>query len=150
MRNDPRISRWCRQSDLISELDQEGWYEKQNDDAAISMYVIAGPSDTPVGVCGLTSIDLVSRRAEFSLYIDPEKQGSGFGKMALSMLLDKAFKDLNLNLVWGETFDENPALAIFEKLGFTKDGYRRDFYFKDGKYLGATLISITAAEWTYK
>ena len=98
-------------------------------------------------MCGLTSIDYINSRAEFSLYIGHSYQRQGFAKDALKALLEVAFNEVNLNGVWGETFEGNHALNLFEKLGMKKEGTRRQFYFKGGKYIDAHLVSITREEW---
>lgn len=153
-RNDYRIWKWCRQNDFISDADQMRWFEAQAKDPTIKMYkiVIAFTKEgkdeiLPVGVCGLTSIDQTNRRAEFSLYIAPAFQGKDFGQKALECLLTHGFKNLGLNVIWGEVFDGNPALKLFESIGFKHEGIRRDFYFRDGKFIDAHLISIKACEW---
>lgn len=149
-RNDPRIFSWCRQNGQISDLDQERWFEKQNSDPSIRMFLIYGESQTlPIGVCGLTSIDLVNRRAEFSLYIAPDKQQMGFGRAALKTLLHWGFKMLGLNIIWGETYEGNPARSLFESLGFKYEGTRREFYYRDGKFTDAHLLSLRSDEWPY-
>jgi RimJ/RimL family protein N-acetyltransferase len=148
-RNRPEIRKWCRQYDLISERDQELWFEWQNDDPNTHMFEVMEVPDKiydGIGVCGLTSCDLINRRAEFSLYIAPTYQGEGLGSKALKALLLFGFNSLNLNLIWGECFDGNPALKMFEKLGFQSDGIRRDFYFRDGQYIDAHLVSIKKLE----
>lgn len=114
------------------------------------MYLVHCKTDheeSPVGVCGLTDIDLVSRRAEFSLYIAPELHGQKLGRHALNLLLATGFDDLGINVIWGESFDGNPAKHLFRKLGMTSEGIRRQFYFKEGRFIDAELFSITAAEW---
>lgn len=149
-RNDPRIYAWCRQSDLISDMDQERWIEQQSLDASIRMYSInvnTGGEDQFCGVCGLTSIDPLNRRAEFSLYIAPTMHQRGLGKKSLETLLAHGFLNLGLNLIWGEAFSGNPAMKLFRRVGFSEEGIRRQFYFKQGKFTDAHLISITEAEW---
>ncbi len=149
-RNDYQIWKWCRQNDLISDAEQTRWFESQSKDPTIKMYKIMMASDKdsgPIGVCGFTSIDLYNRRAEFSLYVAPRAQKNGFGRVALSLLLDHGFKNLGLNLIWGESFDQNPATQLFDKLGFVKEGTRRQFYFRDGKLIDAHLYSLTSEEW---
>lgn len=145
-RNDPAIYKWCRQTGLITDADQVEWYDRQRRDPSIRMFIIVD-GQKAVGVCGLTSIDLVCRRAEFSLYIAPAFHQMGLGRRALSTLLDFGFKTLGLHSIWGETFDGNPALKLFDRLGFQREGVRRDFYFKDGKFINAHLISLQASEW---
>lgn len=110
------------------------------------MYSILA-DDKLAGVCGFTSIDLVNRRAEFSIYIDPKLKGGLLGTRSLKTLLAHGFKNFGFNSIWGETFEHNPAAKLFEKLGFTTEGRRRDFYFRDGKFIDAILVSIKAEEW---
>lgn len=144
-RNDDSIREWCRQVGYISWMDHLKWYKRQNNDPSIRMFLIEDGYN--VGVCGLTSINHIHSRAEFSLYIAPKYQGKGYGKQALAKLFDFGFKELNLNLIWGETLFDNPAHLMFEKMGMKKEGTRRQFYFKDGKYISADLYSITREEW---
>jgi RimJ/RimL family protein N-acetyltransferase len=145
-RNDDRIWQWCRQDDLLEWGSHEKWFWRQAEDRRTSMYGIT-MSGSLVGVCGLTDIDQLARRAEFSLYVDPERQGQGVGKKALQQLFTHGFQSLGLNLIWGETFDGNPAAHLFEKLGMKLEGVRRAFYFKRGKHIDAKLYSILASEW---
>lgn len=150
-RNDARIWRWCRQSDFISDVAQKRWFESQDGDPTIHMYKIVAATDKAivmVGACGLTSIDWMNRRAEFSIYIAPDFQKQGMGCLALRSLLLHAFQNLGLDQIWGESFEGNPGIKMFESLGFKKDGTRRAFYFKDGTFHDAHLYSILRSEWT--
>ena len=144
-RNLPEIRDWCRQVGLIDPIQQEDWHKRISSDPTIRMYTIyMGDS---VGVCGLTDIDHVNQRAEFSCYIYPEHQGSGYATKALKTLFKHGFDDLNLNMIWGETFEGNAAIHIFtEKLGMFLEGTRRNFYYKKGKFLDAHLLSISKEE----
>jgi ribosomal-protein-alanine N-acetyltransferase len=149
-RNDYRIWRWCRQSDLISDAEQARWFNRQAEDPAIKMYKLVVKTDgkaLPVGVAGFTSIDFQHSRAEFSLYVAPEAQGQGLGRRFLEILFTHGFQNLGLSLIWGETFDGNPAAKTFEALGMVKEGTRRQFYWKDGRRIDAHLYSITREEW---
>jgi RimJ/RimL family protein N-acetyltransferase len=145
-RNDKRIWHWCRQYDLISDCQQERWFKDQDSDPTIHMYTVWTQSGK-CGVCGFTSHDRHNRKAEFSLYIDPEKHGAGVGKMALKTLISHGFNNLNLHSIWGESFKGNPAIKMFKEIGMSFDGTRRDAYFRDGKYIDADLFSILEKEW---
>lgn len=139
-RNNPLIYKWCRQYEPISWEAHQAWFARIQGDPSIKMFGIYVPS--LVGVCGLTSIDWVNRRAEFSLYIGPKYQSMGYGELALRALIQHGFDRLNLNSIWGEVFAGNPAMKTFLKVGFRNEGRRKQFYFRDGKYIDAHLISI--------
>jgi RimJ/RimL family protein N-acetyltransferase len=142
-RNDYSIWKWCRQNDLLSYKSHAAWFDKIGDDPTIKMYSIIDFKGTCVGICGLTDIDRVNQRAEFSLYIGPEYQRLGHAKAALKTLLSHGFLNQNLNVIWGETFEGNHAFEMFLCLGMTHEGCRQDFYYKDGKFIDANLVSIT-------
>jgi len=149
-RNDHKVWRYCRQSDLISDVEQEAWFKRQSEDPTIKMYVLMRRVDgsrRAVGVCGLTSIDMLCRRAELSMYIGPEHHRKGYGREAFKLLFTHGFLNLGLNSIWIETIGKNPADDLFGELGFKAEGIRRAFYFKDGRHQDAHLYSILRDEW---
>lgn len=148
-RNRPEIFKWCRQNDLIDENNHHDWYGRISKDPKIKMFLIRDYDQKPVGVCGLTDLDLVNQRAEFSLYIAPAYQAKGHGESALRLLLWHGFNAYPLNQIWGEVFDGNPAMGMFEKVGFKRDAVRREFYFRSGEFIDAHLISIKRNEFTW-
>jgi len=150
-RNRAGIRDWCRQVGLIDDLQQMNWNKKISEDPKIRMYLIRHKDKDNglvcVGVCGFTDIDHLNQRAEFSCYIFTNEQGNGYATKALQTLFKHGFDDLNLNMIWGETFDGNPAVDLFtKKLGMFLEGTRRNFYYKKGKFLDAHLLSISREE----
>jgi len=145
-RNNPKIYDWCRQRFEISDSDQNKWFIKINEDPTIRMFEILADG-YPVGVCGFTDIDMYNRRAEFSLYIAPENHKQGFGKQSLLTLLAVGFNDFGFNRIWGETFKGNPAMSLFMSVGMERDGIRKQFYYKNGQFIDAHLISIGREKW---
>lgn len=148
-RNMPEIYKWCRQFEPRDWRAHKAWYDSLPNREDVRMYSIANETDY-VGVCGLTDIDMINRSAEFSLYIAPDFQGKGCGKAALKTLCAHGFLALGLQHIFGETFDGNPAAAMFEKVGFTKEGTRRSFYYREGRFIDAHLYSILAKEFREK
>lgn len=144
-RNNPELYYWCRQNDLLDWNSHCDWFEKLGNDKSMKMYLI-GNSEEPLGVCGLTDINLINQRAEFSLYIAPEFQGHGYGTKALITLISHGFSNYPLNVIWGESFSGNPAIDMFKRIGLKQEGTRRDFYFRDGKFIDAYLFSIKRNE----
>ena len=142
-RNDRRVWKWCRQSSVISEAQHTAWFRSLPERQDVKMFSVIDDHGDFVGVAGLTSLDYINRRAEVSLYIAPAKMRSGLGFRAAKTLIDHAFDDLNLNLVWGEGFSGSPANGLFEKCGFNLDGIRLGFYYREGQYVDAFLYSLT-------
>lgn len=140
-RNDFRVRRWCRQVEDLSWPSHEKWFTWQATDPYTFMYSII-VDDELVGVCGLTTVDFINRRGEFSLYINPELHWKGLGKKTIYTLFRHGFSALNLNRIYGETFVGNPAATLFEKLGMEREGVRREYYYKDGNYIDCILFSI--------
>lgn len=148
LRNDKRIWDWCRQTTLLSKLDHESWIESLKGNPKNKMYTIHDSETTVVvGVCGLTNFDYIARHAEFSLYIDPNDHGKGYGKQALYLLVEHGFYAFNLNKIWGESFEGNPAIHMFEKLGFRITKGHFAHYYKNGKYLDSYFSTLLKDEW---
>jgi RimJ/RimL family protein N-acetyltransferase len=148
-RNSPAIYKWCRQYEPLNSWSHEGWLDSLCDRQDVKMYGIWDREHmgaSPVGVCGLTSIDLINRHAEFSVYVGPEHHGNAHGKNALKTLCAHGFLALGLVHIFGETFDGNPAARAFEAVGFVREGTRRGFYFRQGKYIDAHIYSVLAGE----
>ena len=73
-----------------------------------------------------------------NVVIDKEFRGRGFATVLMSRLLDE-LKKSGISKVFLEVEHDNvPALALYDKLGFTKYGHRRDYY---GQGKDAVLMS---------
>lgn len=144
-RNDFAVRRWCRQVGLIDSIQQDDWFIRVSQDPTIQMFHVQD-KNAFVGVAGLTSIDMVNLRAEFSLWVKPGVHKKGYGEKALKTLFQYGFDELGLHIIWGETFEGNPAAGLFERLGMVPEGVRRDFYYKQGKFINAILYSIKDEE----
>lgn len=146
-RNNPEIWKWCRQYSLISSDEQFAWAEKIETDPSIKMFGVYEEDNAHVGVCGFTSIDRHNRNAEFSLYIGKPFQGSGYGEKALRTLIRHGFEDWGFKRIWGEVFEDNPAMKMFDKIGFKHEGWLRSSYFRKGRYIDSRVISILDTEY---
>jgi RimJ/RimL family protein N-acetyltransferase len=144
-RNDYLIYKWCRQYEPLTWKAHVDWFNALSSRDDVKMWEIRDGGE-PIGVCGLTDINYINSRAEFSLYICSDAHGCGLGKKALLTLLAHGFLAINLNRIWGETFDGNPAAKVFEKIGMTNEGRRIDFYYRRGRYIDAMLYSIGRKE----
>jgi len=156
-RNNPEIYRWCRQSGPLTQEQHDRWFKWMQTDSNTRMFMITEPyvdyrdknKEFCVGVCGLTNIDWIARHAEFSLYIDPLEQHKGYATEALKRLIEIGFNIYNLNKIWGETFEDNPARQLFEKLGMTSRPMHKAHYFKNGEFVDTYCCEIFKPHLTY-
>ena len=158
-RNSPEVMAYTRGSELLSEKDQERWLERIENDKSIQMFGIQLTDMTAdaiefrenVGTCGLCSISMIHRTAEWSLLIGPEYQGKGYATEAFRLLLNYGFNQIGLQRIWGEIFVNNEASKhIAEKFGFKEEGRLRKTYFKNGEYTDSIIVGLLREEWNQK
>lgn len=153
-RNHLEINRWTRQNGLLTFDEHKKWLERIKNDPTIKMFGIQAeiclhdsyPDVHEIGTCGFTSLSLIHGTAEFSLLIAPEFQKQGFGKKALQALLRYGFKNMRLNCIWGETFENNPAREMFKKIGMIEEGRHLERYWKNGTFVDSVTYSIRHRE----
>jgi len=76
------------------------------------------------------------------------RRGEGYGQEALELLVDYAFRELNMRRVQLSVFDYNhPAIHVYEKLGFVKEGSYREFLHRDGQVYDMYLYGLLRREW---
>ncbi|KKX29249.1 GNAT family N-acetyltransferase [Rhizobium sp. LC145] len=79
-----------------------------------------------------------SHAASVGMGVHDDFCGRGIGSALLSALLETADNWLNLRRVELTVFTDNePAIRLYERLGFVKEGQFADFAFRDGRYVDA-------------
>jgi len=136
--------------------DEEEWVRstwKQRQERKAFTFAIETVADGKLmGGTGLFDIDWTSRSATFGISIyDAKKWGKGYGQESTSLVLDFAFRTLNLNRVELDTFDFNKrAQKCYLKVGFKEVGRRRKARFIDGEYCDDIIMDILRDEWLAK
>ena len=102
-----------------------------------------------VGTCGLYLIQWACRRAQFNILVgDRSAWDKGIGTEAAKLCLDYAFDSLNLNSVQlGVNADNERALRSYEKVGFVREGLRREFIYRNGRYYDLVVMSVLRKEY---
>lgn len=99
-----------------------------------------------VGLVELVEINLIHRRAEIQIIIDPGFQGRGLASKAMRLALDYGFKVLNLHKVYLYVDKDNAkAVHIYSKLGFVLEGELKDEFFANGAYHTALRMYMLQA-----
>jgi RimJ/RimL family protein N-acetyltransferase len=137
-------------------VNQENWFAKLNSSPNDFMFMIERLDDKrPLGVGGLLYTNWVIRSADFSFYIGFEEayvDKIGYASESVRLLIDYAFRTLNLNKVWMELyeFDQTKIELFTTEFGFKKDGLLRENCFEDGRYWNSWIISLLRHEYMNK
>lgn len=74
--------------------------------------------------------------------------GKGYGTEAIRLILKYGFERLNLHRIELEVFDFNPrALHVYEKVGFIREGLRREVLYWQGRYHHAIMMGILKSDY---
>lgn len=105
--------------------------------------------DDFIGLLELDGIDWSNRTTFLSIGIGaPEHRGRGYGHDAMRAALRFAFDELNLHRVCLTVFSYNtPAIALYERLGFTREGTYRQHIERDGRRYDMYLYGLLRHEW---
>jgi diamine N-acetyltransferase len=132
---------------LTNEQEKIEQYIKSKD--AIVLIIVEKETNQPVGQTAFFRIDYISRAAIFYLAIlDPAYWSKGFGSEATKLMVDYAFKMLNLNRIQLHVCAENiAAIKIYERVGFIKEGVLRQAMFRNGNYVDFWVMGILKNDW---
>ena len=111
------------------------WYRNKDNDHRRDWVITY---DTiPVGLIGLLAIDQKNSKAEFYISMgEPAYKRKGIATQASKLVLKYAFDILNLHKVYLNTDAGNIiAHRLFEKVGFTKEGYFVDDMIHNGSFI---------------
>lgn len=102
-----------------------------------------------IGVTGFQNILWNNGTGIIYIGIGNERyRGRGFAKEALYLTMQFGFEELNLHRIQLDVIEYNEsAIALYEKLGFKKEGTYREFIHRDGKRYDMYLYGILRDEW---
>ena len=126
----------------------EIWFNKIKD-LNTRLDLVIEYDNIPVGLIGLLAIDSVSKKAEYYICIGEHKfKGRGIATNASMLLLNYAFKDLQLNRIFLYTEKANlPAQKLFEKLGFVQEGLLKHDLIYNGRTVDRYIYRMLKEEY---
>jgi RimJ/RimL family protein N-acetyltransferase len=87
-------------------------------------------------------------RAGIGYWIASEYQGQGYGKTAVSFLLDHVYRVYPHPAIYAKVLPSNEASrGLLESLGFSQEGRLRKEAFWDGAYRDTLVYSLLREEW---
>lgn len=107
--------------------------------------LVAVVGDRAVGLLGLHTFPNRPRRRHagtIGMGVHDEWQGKGIGTALMRAGVDLADKWLNLTRLELEVYTDNePAIRLYERFGFEREGRLRQHAFRDGRYVDSYLMA---------
>jgi RimJ/RimL family protein N-acetyltransferase len=102
-----------------------------------------------IGQCVLFNFDVAAHHCELGIAIgDKEYWGRGYGREAVKLLLDYAFRVRNLRRVWLEVNAANErAIQAYTACGFVEEGRKREHVWLAGRYVDYVIMGVLREEW---
>jgi len=123
----------------------EKWFDNTNNNETNIRLAIDVPEFGIVGITSVINIDSRNRRAWHGIMIgDSRCRGKGIGLDTIMTTMKFAFDELNLNRLDGSMLETNIAsIGLYcDKLGWSKEGIRRSYYYRNGKYYDQVAVGI--------
>jgi RimJ/RimL family protein N-acetyltransferase len=116
--------------------------------ANVALAIIEKATDRHVGNIKIGPINWVHRCAEFGILIgEKDCWGKRYGCEASSLMLDYAFRRLNLHkITLGVHAEHVGAIQAYKRVGFCEEGRLHEAVFLEGKYADKILMGITAEQ----
>jgi len=102
-----------------------------------------------IGGCGLFGFSETDRTAELGIGIgDKAYWNKGYGREAVGLLLDYAFRLRNWRRVWLRVWGNNErGIRAYRACGFVEEGRLRDHVWSAGAYYDLVVMGILREEW---
>ena len=124
---------------------REHWRQRlaEPNDSTYSLVAVVG--DRVVGMLGLHTFPNKPRRRHagtIGMCVHDEWQGKGIGTALMRAGVDLADNWLNLTRLELEVYTDNePAIRLYERFGFEREGTLRQHAFRDGRYVDSYVMA---------
>jgi len=122
------------------------------DNSRVDFLIFSKETNKIVGEVVINSIYTNNRSASMRIVISRKEDfNKGYGSEALILALNYGFAMLNLHRIELEVFDYNHrGLHVYEKIGFKKEGIKRDGWFFNHKYYDVIIMGILEEDFRAK
>ena len=146
--NDAEVLRWRGPKAFpTSEAQLGAWLDGLPSRGDLVLAIEIAETGRHVGNIALNTILWHHGTAELSIMIGArDVWGQGVGTAAIALVTAHAFDSMGLRRLWAES--PNPAFnRTVEKLGWNREGVKRQAFFSEGKHLDIECWGLLAAEW---
>lgn len=112
------------------------------------MHFLIKYKNKPVGTISLKQLSWDVKSGEIGYWLSPDFVGKGIVAQATEVMLAYGFNDINLHKIEIWAADENEkSKQVPERLGFVKEGVRRDNEFLNGRFYTMVIYGLLKTEW---
>ena len=133
--NNASVMRYWFEEPYEAFVELSDLYDKHIHDQSERRFVVECDGEK-AGLVELVEINHVHRRAEFQIIISPEYQGKGLATRAAKLAMDYGFTVLIVDK------ENEKAIHIYRKLGFSVEGELMHEFFINGQYRNAIRMCI--------
>ncbi len=123
----------------------EAWRKRLAEPADGYFGLVACIENELVGQLGLATFPHAPRRrhaAQLGMSVRDDWQGKGIGSALMQAAVELADQWLNIMRLELEVYTDNePAVRLYKKFGFTVEGTLRCFAYRDGKFVDAYTMA---------
>ncbi len=110
----------------------------------LRLAICTNTSDKAIGLIDLFEFDPKNNRAGIGIVIqNKEDRSKGYGKEALSLVIDFSFNQLQLHQLFANIGVENSSsLNLFAIFGFQKIGVKKEWVYMNNKYQDEAIFQL--------
>ena len=110
----------------------------------LRLVICKNGSSEAIGLIDLFDFDAKNKRAGIGIIIQNEvDRNNGFGKEALSLVINFAFEQLQLHQLYANIGTENKASeSLFTTFGFEKIGVKKDWNFTNNRFHDEAVFQL--------
>jgi len=105
--------------------------------------VIVTLDNEAIGFVDLFDFDPKNNKVGLGVLILDHARGNKYGSEALELLVGYTFNNLNVHQIYANVLEDNIAsVKLFEKLGFTISGIKKDWVLENNEYKNEYLFQL--------
>ncbi len=133
----------------ISEEEHLAWWSR-NCKRTDQLYFMYEHETTPLGIVGITAIDVINRNCLWAFYASPSAP-KGTGSRMEYLVLEHVFGLLKLHKIYCEVLAFNtPVLKLHQKFGFSVEGILRQHHLVEDEFVDIHRLGLLQTEWVNK
>ena len=150
--NDYDISKGINNyTNIVSINSEKEWLDKAGNDK-YTFAIVCMDNNELIGNISLMNVNGIDKTAELGIMIgNKEYHSCGYGSEAIIILLNYAFKHVNLNNIMLKVYSFNTgAIKAYEKCGFKTFGVWKNSHYFEGEYVDEIFMNILKDDFNKK